>query len=419
MAPSKSKKKAPGTKKSTKKPGARRGKAPSAPTTRSTRAQTAASSGTVPGAPTPSTSNSTVFHDEDLEETNSDIEAQQFMEELIADGALIRKRVLPAEVNASSDDDDEGEEEESTSSSSGTGEKDSDSDSDDAAEQQKTRKQPGASNKQDKAANSAPKVNIPYSIGFSAPQAKGSKAASAPSRIASLPSDTLWPDFFGQMKIFASDVLFPGKAAIDDAEISITFSIPRRVTTTVLSNEDEYKFMVESAIKGKEGTSVKITITKVLVDGTLNDSDKENADPKAKGKTKKGSKKKNPDDLPGNKAINDNIQKLHDRWICNTRGCPSSYCFITETGDHLRLTHAHLERWAAGMLDGPETASLEAPPNVALFDTGKAGAAVNPLLLARREAMKKSLDMRVPWRRIKLLIFENASSIGLRSAFDE
>src|SRR5215217_4823463 len=108
-------------------------------------------------------------------------------------------------------------------------------------------------------------VTIPYTVTF-IPGAGGAKKAPKPvgaARVTKLSSELPWMDFFGQMKILASKTLFPRKAVVDDADISLTFNIPRRVADTVLSNEEEYDFMLTSAFKMKE-PGVKITITSEL-----------------------------------------------------------------------------------------------------------------------------------------------------------
>ncbi|KAH6905923.1 hypothetical protein BKA70DRAFT_1107162 [Coprinopsis sp. MPI-PUGE-AT-0042] len=214
----------------------------------------------------------------------------------------------------------------------------------------------------------------------------------------SLSSDLSWPDFFAQVKVLACDVLFPGKANVGDNAISLTFTIARCVSATMLSNDEEYDYMVESALKIKE-PAVKVVVSKVVFD-----------DPEVNTKlllTSAGPhnrpielrqqytyptpfiQQNDPDEEPGNKAMNEKIKALRERYICNTRGCSSNHCFVTPTGEHLALTHVHMERWAAGILSGPETATLDAPPNIIMFDPSASKAAKSPILQARLDAINR------------------------------
>ena len=57
--------------------------------------------------------------------------------------------------------------------------------------------------------------------------------------------------------------------------------------------------------------------------------------------------------LPGNKAMNDQIGLLRERWGCPTPGgkCGSEHCFVqANTNDHFPLGFRELESWAAAIV---------------------------------------------------------------------
>jgi hypothetical protein len=87
-------------------------------------------------------------------------------------------------------------------------------------------------------------------------------------RFVVLASDLEWPDVRAQLKIKAVDVLFPQQAAINDAAFEIEFSITRQVPTPLpLLSENDYKYLVQNALKLKANPAVKITIKEVAVNG--------------------------------------------------------------------------------------------------------------------------------------------------------
>ena len=99
---------------------------------------------------------------------------------------------------------------------------------------------------------------------LSKPQARREPKA----RFVILPSNLEWLDVQAQLKIKAIDVLFPQQAAIDDAAFDIEFSIPRQVPTPLpLLSENDYKYLVQNALKLKANPAVKITIKEVAVKG--------------------------------------------------------------------------------------------------------------------------------------------------------
>jgi hypothetical protein len=87
-------------------------------------------------------------------------------------------------------------------------------------------------------------------------------------RFVVLSSDLEWPDVQAQLKVKAIDVLFPQQAAVNDAAFEIEFSIAQHVPTPLpLLSENDYKYLVQNALKLKANPAVKITIKEVAVNG--------------------------------------------------------------------------------------------------------------------------------------------------------
>jgi len=97
-------------------------------------------------------------------------------------------------------------------------------------------------------------------------------------------------------------------------------------------------------------------------------------------------------------AMNDEIRSLREHWQCSLTTCRSEYCFIPAEGPHFALGHEHLEKWAAGILRGPTYATLEKPPNIALFDPVSKHAVVSksPVLQARLDAIAREKGPQQP-----------------------
>ena len=114
----------------------------------------------------------------------------------------------------------------------------------------------------------APKITYTMTIfplaELSKPQARRQPKA----RFVVLASNLEWPDVQAQLKIKAIDVLFPQHAAVDDAAFEVEFSIARQVPTPLpLLSENDYKYLVQNALKLKANPAVKITIKEVAVNG--------------------------------------------------------------------------------------------------------------------------------------------------------
>src|ERR1700728_708973 len=60
---------------------------------------------------------------------------------------------------------------------------------------------------------------------------------------------------------------------------------------------------------------------------------------------------KDPHLLPGNIAKK-NIGDLQECWICTKPDstCPSTHCFVCESGEHLPLSHQHMDAWASAIV---------------------------------------------------------------------
>jgi len=217
-------------------------------------------------------------------------------------------------------------------------------------------------------------------------------------RFVVLPSDLEWPDVRGHIKIKAIDVLFPQQPVVDDGAFEIEFSIPRQVPTPLpLLSDDDYKYLIQNALKLKANPTVKITIKEVAVNGGVSwfhiykchDSPltniilqivagKENIPPPepmargGQGTVPKGKKSKviflspnseqplfhafipqiprESDILPGNLAKNENISLLRGQWECNLTACRSEHCYVPADGPHFPLSHDHFDKWASAMV---------------------------------------------------------------------
>ncbi|KAJ7861118.1 hypothetical protein B0H14DRAFT_2576260 [Mycena olivaceomarginata] len=107
----------------------------------------------------------------------------------------------------------------------------------------------------------------------------------------------------------------------------------------------------------------------------------------------KGTKvRKERDILLANVALKAKIGALCERWMCPTPNgqCGSEHCFVhPDEADHFALSHAHMESWAAAILKGEQIATINKPPNNALFDR------ISPQSLAARSVGK--IGRRRPW----------------------
>jgi hypothetical protein len=113
--------------------------------------------------------------------------------------------------------------------------------------------------------------------------------------------------------------------------------------------------------------------------------------------------RKDPATLPGNVNKNKFIQALRDEYQCKKKDsvCPETYCFDSPDGDHIVLSHAHVDCWASAMvrarafnasahtevpkLKDDDSATLLKPPNHKLFDASNK--AVSPIIQRRQAAL--------------------------------
>jgi len=120
----------------------------------------------------------------------------------------------------------------------------------------------------DKEEEIVPKITYTITVFSLAELSKPLARRQPKARFVVLDSDLEWPDVRAQLKIKAVDVLFPQQAAIDDAAFEIEFSITRQVPTPLpLLSENDYKYLVQNALKLKANPAVKITIKEVAVNG--------------------------------------------------------------------------------------------------------------------------------------------------------
>ncbi|KAF8145955.1 hypothetical protein K438DRAFT_2095868 [Mycena galopus ATCC 62051] len=171
----------------------------------------------------------------------------------------------------------------------------------------------------------------------------------------------------------------------DVDELEIKFQVPRQVVNYVsLDDEDAYKHMVVSALRG-QNPSANIAIS-YLEAKTASKSDVE--EEKASGKKKPGKKSKVPsenDISPINTEINVKIALLRTKYTCHDND-GSDFCWPSpEDGKHLALGHPHFNMWAAAWANG--NGDDETPPNHAIFSCNGNSGLASKSLLQHRVAM--------------------------------
>ncbi|KAF8221371.1 hypothetical protein L208DRAFT_1127664, partial [Tricholoma matsutake] len=203
-----------------------------------------------------------------------------------------------------------------------------------------------------------------------------------------------------QVMVKIDAILKPPTICYD--EYNISFVVPRYSPQLMpLDSAEKYDYMVEHALKAKASPAEKLIIEAKIPTKNTGGKDKENiikiddsdesdseTEKKKKKKKKQGAGSKVSQILLGNKAMNNQIGLLRARWRCPTDGgkCGSEHCFIqADSTDHFLLGFRELESWAAAILKGPQYATIDMPPNNALFDTldPRTVAAKSPLLQCR------------------------------------
>ncbi|KAI5997046.1 hypothetical protein EDD15DRAFT_2194729 [Pisolithus albus] len=170
-----------------------------------------------------------------------------------------------------------------------------------------------------------------------------------------LDSDKPYDTWKAQLLVRISQKLNPNRIAYEDYDVS--FTVPpceegKRAQANVYVQE-------KAATTGHKHKHDDLSSSG---DG----SDAENSQKKRKKKKKKARAPRDVDIDEADQPLNKNIRALRDRWVCHKKpGCESEFCFINplDGGTHIPLTFARLDCWAAAMLKGPATATLETPPN--------------------------------------------------------
>ncbi|KAI6021791.1 hypothetical protein BKA83DRAFT_4126524 [Pisolithus microcarpus] len=190
-----------------------------------------------------------------------------------------------------------------------------------------------------------------------------------------LDSDKPYDTWKAQLLVQISQKLNLSQIAYEDYDVS--FTIPCVYPSLLLvTMDDDYNFLLEHVRKAKEPAAnvyvqEKMTTTghKHKCDDLSSSADRsgaENSQKKQKKKKKKTCAPKDVDIDEADRPLNKNIRALRDRWVCHKKpGCESEFCFINplDGGTHIPLTFARLDCWAAAMLKGLATATLETPPN--------------------------------------------------------
>ncbi|KAG6847329.1 hypothetical protein H0H93_008788, partial [Arthromyces matolae] len=247
-------------------------------------------------------------------------------------------------------------------------------------------------------------ILITYNITlFSHEQMKIPKTRREPNaRFLEAESNLEWVDFRAQLYVQISNALFPDVVAPDFSKLDIKFSIVRHAPLPLpLVSANDYNHLLKMVSKCKTDPSVRIHVIETQPQ-TLNKKKdpmaKENRapdrteqePPRKKAKTSKAPKES--DILPANMALNDRIKRLRDKWECNVSSCHSEHCFVPAVGPHVPLSHEMFEKWAAAWLRDESLASIDTPPNIALFDDAAphALAKKSPILQARVNNMMKN-----------------------------
>ncbi|KAF9058890.1 hypothetical protein BDP27DRAFT_1432056 [Rhodocollybia butyracea] len=170
--------------------------------------------------------------------------------------------------------------------------------------------------------------------------------------------------FEAQLLVRTDDFFKPDNSNIDDYDIAYTIAraAPQPV---MLDSEESYVHLVESL---KSTSQVVVYVTRKKSDIIDMSNNKENGKKNSKKKKSKVPAERDidSDDDP----VNQNIIALCGQWPCETKSCPSENCWINpETAAHFPLHFKCLERWSMAMLDGPERAMIDSPPNDPLFTT--------------------------------------------------
>ncbi|KAI5994289.1 hypothetical protein EDC04DRAFT_2910613 [Pisolithus marmoratus] len=186
-----------------------------------------------------------------------------------------------------------------------------------------------------------------------------------------LDSDKPYDTWKAQLLVQISQKLNPIQIAYKDYDVS--FTVPRVYPSPLLiMTDNDYNFLLKHVRKAKEPMANVYVQEKTTTaghkhkcDDLSSSADRSDVENSHKKRTKKKKKTHAPKDIDIDKAnwpLNKNICALHDRWVCHKKpGCESKFCFINplDGSTHIPLTFVRLDCWAATMLKGPATATLE------------------------------------------------------------
>lgn len=83
----------------------------------------------------------------------------------------------------------------------------------------------------------------------------------AEARFIELESDLTWVDFWGQIKIKITDILFPHQPIVGDDYFKVTYTISRHVPNPLpLGSEGDYGHLIKNALKISVDPKVKVIV---------------------------------------------------------------------------------------------------------------------------------------------------------------
>ncbi|KIM79888.1 hypothetical protein PILCRDRAFT_24281, partial [Piloderma croceum F 1598] len=206
----------------------------------------------------------------------------------------------------------------------------------------------------------------------------------AKSAILKLNMDEPWETIQAQLLVKIDHALSPSQIRYDQYDIKfyITRVLPKPGLS--LSCKTDYDLMILKARKLKDCT-VNITVVQLASDDDKENDREAELVEVAKPKKKAVRTRRDPATLPGNVNKNRFIQELRDEYKCKKpdSACPGTYCFDSPDGNHIVLSHAHIDCWASAMLKDDDSATLLKPPNHKLFDPTNS---ISPVI-QRRQAL--------------------------------
>jgi len=178
-----------------------------------------------------------------------------------------------------------------------------------------------------------------------------------------LDSDEPWDTVQAQLLVKIDQVLHP--LLIKYEHYDVTFSIPWVYPKPGLSLNSAVDYDLIVKRHNPKAFTVNIMVVQLrLDDDKENEAEIELAKEKATKKSVQNvisineiysyflQTRKDPATLPGNINKNRYIQELHDEHKCTKKDgvCPGTYCFDNPNGNHIILSHAHIDCWASAMV---------------------------------------------------------------------